>query len=75
MGTSRLLPDGGAPLGGEPVPEARRALPRRCADVRYLGSWPTGTPAGALPPSTEEAVRWLAAVRDGKPEPPGESRR
>ncbi|GAB4980978.1 hypothetical protein MAHJHV59_50490 [Mycobacterium avium subsp. hominissuis] len=34
----------GVPVGhidDEPVAEALKALHRRCADVRYLGSWPT----------------------------------
>lgn len=75
LGIYRFFADCVGHIDDEPVAEALKALHRRCADVRYLGSWPTGTPAGALPPSTEEAVRWLAAVRDGKPEPPGESRR
>jgi prephenate dehydratase len=29
------------------VAEALKALHRRCADVRYLGSWPTGAAAGS----------------------------
>ncbi|HEX9831786.1 MAG TPA: prephenate dehydratase [Mycobacterium sp.] len=36
-----------------PVAEALKALVERCADVRYLGSWPTG--AGATPLGEGEA--------------------
>ncbi len=49
------------------VAEALKALHRRCEDVRYLGSWPTGSPAGAAPPQMDEASRWLANLREGKP--------
>jgi prephenate dehydratase len=48
------------------VAEALKALHRRCADVRYLGSWPTGSATGAAPPEMDEASRWLQRVRDGK---------
>ncbi len=47
------------------VAEALKALHRRCADVRYLGSWPTGAAAGAAPPQLDEAERWLAGLRRG----------
>ncbi len=49
------------------VAEALRALHRRCADVRYLGSWPTGVPVGALPPQLDDASRWLGLLRGGAP--------
>ncbi|BBX99098.1 prephenate dehydratase [Mycobacterium lacus] len=49
------------------VAEALKALHRRCADVRYLGSWPTGLVSGAQPPPVDEASNWLARVRAGKP--------
>jgi len=55
------------------VAEALKALYRRCVDVRYLGSWPTGTPAGAQPPAVDEtpesddAAQWLQRLRKGKP--------
>ena len=48
------------------VAEALKALRRRCIDVRYLGSWPTGVAAGALPPQPDEAECWLARVRRGE---------
>ncbi|MGA8251596.1 MAG: ACT domain-containing protein, partial [Mycobacterium sp.] len=50
------------------VSEALKALHRRCADVRYLGSWPTGPAAGIGPPPPDEASRWLAGLRTGKDE-------
>lgn len=49
------------------VAEALKALHRRCVDVRYLGSWPTGSAAGALPPEPDEAQRWLERIRRGRP--------
>jgi len=70
LGTYRFFADCVGHIDDDAVAEALKALHRRCADVRYLGSWPTGAPAGALPPSAEEALRWLARVRDGKPEEP-----
>jgi len=48
------------------VAEALKALHRRCADVRFLGSWPTGSVSGAVPPEMDEAGRWLQALRDGE---------
>lgn len=49
------------------VAEALKALHRRCADVRFLGSWPTGSATGAVPPQLDEADRWLARLREGGP--------
>jgi prephenate dehydratase len=49
------------------VAEALKALHRRCADVRYLGSWPTESATGAIPPQLDEADRWLARLREGDP--------
>lgn len=49
------------------VAEALKALHRRCADVRYLGSWPTGPSTAAAPPPEDEASHWLQGLRDGKP--------
>jgi prephenate dehydratase len=48
------------------VAEALKALHRRCADVRFLGSWPTGSVTGAVPPEMDEADRWLQGLRDGE---------
>ncbi|GFG72661.1 hypothetical protein MBOT_00260 [Mycobacterium botniense] len=58
-------------IDDDAVAEALKALHRRCADVRYLGSWPTGVLAGAQPPPCDEAARWLARLREGKPDPAG----
>ncbi|MBX9642332.1 MAG: prephenate dehydratase [Mycobacteriaceae bacterium] len=49
------------------VAEALKALHRRCADVRYLGSWPIGRASAAQPPPVDESARWLARLRAGKP--------
>ncbi|MEB4209386.1 prephenate dehydratase [Mycobacterium sp. 94-17] len=68
LGTYRFFADCAGHIDDDAVAEALKALHRRCADVRYLGSWPTGTPAGALPPPAEEAGRWLSRLRDGKPD-------
>jgi len=76
LGIYRFFADCVGHIDDDPVAEALKALHRRCADVRYLGSWPTGSPAGELPPSADEAVRWLAQLRDGKSdEPAGGSER
>ncbi|MBS4728017.1 prephenate dehydratase [Mycobacterium sp. SM1] len=62
-------------IDDDAVAEALKALYRRCEDVRYLGSWPTGAPAGAGPPSSDLASRWLARLRAGKPDSsPGSER-
>lgn len=54
-------------IDDDAVAEALKALHRRCVDVRYLGSWPTGAVAGATPPPTDDASRWLDRLRMGKP--------
>lgn len=56
-------------LEDDAVAEALKALHRRCAHVRYLGSWPTGTAAGTPPPDSDEATRWLTRLREGVPTP------
>lgn len=48
------------------VAEALKAVHRRCADVRFLGSWPTGSVTGAVPPEMDEAGRWLQGLRNGE---------
>ena len=47
LGTYVFFLDCVGHIDDTPVAEALKALHRRCADVRYLGSWPTGAPAGA----------------------------
>ncbi len=48
------------------VAEALKALHRRCIDVRYLGSWPTGAVTGVVPPQLDEAEQWLTRVCRGE---------
>ena len=74
LGTYRFFADCVGHIDDDAVAEALKALYRRCADVRYLGSWPTGSPAGALPPPAEEAARWLTQLRHGKQDARGAQR-
>jgi prephenate dehydratase len=67
LGTYIFFLDCVGHIDDDAVAEALKALHRRCADVRYLGSWPTGSAAGATPPRLDEASRWLTRLRDGKP--------
>lgn len=67
LGTYVFFCDCVGHIDDDAVAEALKALHRRCADVRYLGSWPTGAAAGAVPPQLDEASRWLAAIRAGRP--------
>ncbi|MGE2718076.1 prephenate dehydratase [Mycolicibacterium litorale] len=68
LGTYVFFLDWVGHLEDDAVGEALKALHRRCSDVRYLGSWPTGSAAGAAPPRSDEATRWLTRLRDGLPE-------
>ncbi len=68
LGTYLFFVDCVGHIDDSAVAEALKALHRRCADVRYLGSWPTGPAAGIGPPPADEASRWLAGLRAGKPE-------
>jgi prephenate dehydratase len=71
LGTYLFFVDCVGHIDDDAVAEALKALHRRCADVRYLGSWPTGPAArpreavGPLPP--DEASRWLAGLRADEP--------
>jgi len=67
LGTYLFFVDCVGHIDDDAVAEALKALHRRCADVRYLGSWPTGSPADVVPPPADEASRWLARLRAGKP--------
>lgn len=64
LGTYVFFLDCVGHIDDDAVAEALKALHRRCADVRYLGSWPTGEAAGAAPPRHDEAARWLARLRE-----------
>lgn len=66
LGTYVFFLDCVGHIDDTPVAEALKALYRRCADVRYLGSWPTGVLAGAVPPATDEATDWLHRLREGQ---------
>jgi len=66
LGTYVFFLDFVGHIDDDSVAEALRALHRRCADVRYLGSWPTGEAAGAAPPQLDEAAAWLGRLREGR---------
>lgn len=68
LGTYMFFVDCVGHIDDDAVAEALKALHRRCADVRYLGSWPTGQAAGVAPPSSDEASNWLAGLRNGRGE-------
>lgn len=65
LGTYVFFLDCVGHIGDSAVAEALKALHRRCTEVRYLGSWPTGSVAGTLPPRLDAADRWLDRLRDG----------
>lgn len=67
LGTYVFFLDFAGHIDDDSVAEALRALHRRCADVRYLGSWPTGDSVGAAPPPLDEAQAWLERLREGRP--------
>lgn len=66
LGTYIFFLDCVGHIDDDAVAEALKALHRRCADVRYLGSWPTGSAAGAAPPQLDEASRWLTRLQEGQ---------
>lgn len=67
LGTYKFFLDFVGHIEDASVAEALRALHRRCADVRYLGSWATGDVVGAVPPPLDEAATWLDRLREGRP--------
>lgn len=67
LGTYMFFLDCVGHIDDTAVAEALKALHRRCADIRYLGSWPTESATGAVPPQLDEADRWLARLREGNP--------
>ena len=66
LGTYIFFLDFVGHIDDDSVAEALRALHRRCADVRYLGSWPTGEAVGATPPQSDEAAAWLDRTPGGQ---------
>ncbi len=66
LGTYIFFLDCVGHIDDDAVAEALKALHRRCSDVRYLGSWPTGSAAGAVPPQLDDATHWLSRLRAGK---------
>lgn len=66
LGTYKFFLDCVGHIDDDAVAQALKALYRRCADVRYLGSWPTGAATGAVPPASDVATRWLTALRQGE---------
>ena len=67
LGTYIFFLDCVGHIDDDAVAEALKALHRRCVDVRYLGSWPTGAGGGEAQPRLDEASRWLMHLREGKP--------
>jgi prephenate dehydratase len=65
LGTYVFFLDCVGHIDDDAVAEALKALHRRCTDVRYLGSWPTGDIAGSPPPQLDDAARWLSGLRGG----------
>ena len=65
LGTYIFFLDCVGHIDDEAVAEALKALHRRCADVRFLGSWPTGSAGGSAPPRLDEASQWLTRLREG----------
>lgn len=66
LGTYMFFVDCLGHIDDHAVAEALKALRRRCADVRYLGSWPCGQAGGAEPPPPDAASTWLAQLRQGQ---------
>ncbi len=66
LGTYIFFMDCVGHIDDSAVAEALKALHRRCTEVRYLGSWPTGAAAGSVPPQLDDAERWLSGLRRGE---------
>jgi prephenate dehydratase len=66
LGTYIFFLDCVGHIDDDPVAQALKALHRRCKGVQYLGSWPTGAAAGAVPPPMDDAARWLTSLREGR---------
>ncbi|MGI9126170.1 MAG: ACT domain-containing protein, partial [Mycobacterium sp.] len=66
LGTYIFFLDCVGHISDNAVAEALKALHRRCVEVRFLGSWPTGAATGALPPQLDAAEQWLDRLRRGE---------
>ncbi|ORB84763.1 prephenate dehydratase [Mycobacterium kansasii] len=69
LGTYVFFVDCIGHIDDDAVAEALKALHRRCADVRFLGSWPTGQAVGMQPPPPDDASIWLERLKAGQPGP------
>lgn len=65
LGTYLFFIDCRGHIDDAAVAEVLKALYRRCCEVRYLGSWPTGALLGACPPPADAAAQWLHRLRTG----------
>lgn len=65
MGTYRFYLDCVGHIDDTAVAEALKALHRTAARIRFLGSWPAATTAGAAPPSDAPGAAWLADLKKG----------
>lgn len=66
FGTYRFYVDLIGHIDDQPVAEALRAVWLRAEELRFLGSWPTATPAGHPPRDLAEADAWVARARRGQ---------
>jgi prephenate dehydratase len=65
MGTYRFYLDCVGHIEDTAVAEALKALRRTVGAVRYLGSWPAGSPSGSPPPPDGPAAAWLDDLKKG----------
>ncbi|WP_019931942.1 prephenate dehydratase [Nocardia sp. BMG111209] len=65
MGTYRFHLDCVGHIEDTAVAEALKALHRTAGQIRYLGSWPAGSPSGTPPPPDEPSAFWLADLKKG----------
>ncbi len=65
MGSYRFYLDCVGHIDDPAVAEALKALHRTAGRIRYLGSWPAGSPSGTPPPPDDSATAWLEDLRKG----------
>ncbi|MQY26943.1 Prephenate dehydratase [Nocardia sp. RB56] len=65
MGTYRFHLDCVGHIEDTAVAEALKALHRTAGQIRFLGSWPAGSPSGTPPPPDEPSAVWLADLKKG----------